>query len=215
MAALTESYTPGEELSHALTHGLGALLAAAGLVLLLARAARGGAWQLGSAAVFGASLVAMYTVSTLFHSVPASRPKRALRIADHCLIYVLIAGTYTPFALVTLHGSWGWSLFAFTWGVALAGVVFKVFFTGRFELLSVLVYLTLGWCGLAAAAPILQRMPAEGIAWLLAGGLCYTVGVAFYALGRMPYHHAVWHLFVLAGSACHYYCVLRYVITPG
>ncbi|TAM12575.1 MAG: hemolysin III family protein [Nevskiaceae bacterium] len=210
-----ESYTFGEELAHALTHGLGAVLSIAGLTVLVARAALyGDTWHVVSAAIFGASLVAMYTASALFHSIPLARPKHVLRIVDHCLIYVLIAGTYTPFTLVTLHGAWGWSLFGFTWGLAAVGAVFKIFFTGRFEALSLAVYLLMGWCCVVAIVPLWHALPAGGLAWLVAGGVCYTVGVAFYALGRLRYHHAIWHVFVLAGSICHYFGILLYVI-PG
>lgn len=208
-------YTFGEELTHALTHGLGALLSIAGLTVLVAKAAvYGDAWHIVSAAIFGAALVGMYTASTLFHSIPLAGPKRVLRVVDHCLIYVLIAGTYTPFALVTLHGPWGWSLFGFTWGLTVAGITFKIFFTGRFERLSLLVYLLMGWCGMAAVVPLLHHLSVAGLWWLLAGGLCYSVGAIFFALERMRYNHAIWHLFVLAGSTCHYFCVLLYVI-PG
>lgn len=205
--------TFGEELANALTHGLGAVLSIAGLTVLVARAALyGDVWHVVSAAIFGASLVTLYTASALFHSIPLARPKYVLRIVDHSLIYVLIAGTYTPFTLVTLHGTWGWSLFGFTWGLAAIGIVFKVFFTGRFEALSLGVYLLMGWCGVVAFEPLWHTLPSAGLAWLVAGGVCYTAGVAFYTLERLRYHHAIWHLFVLAGSACHYFCILFYVI---
>lgn len=191
------------------------MLSIAGLTILVARSALyGNVWQVASAAVFGASLVCLYTASTLFHSIPMPGPKRVLRVVDHCCIYVLIAGTYTPFTLVTLHGPWGWSLFGFTWGLTALGIGFKLFFTGRFEALSVGIYLLMGWCCVAAIVPLLHNLPTAGLWWLLAGGLCYTVGVAFYALERLRYHHAIWHLFVLAGSTCHFFCVLLYVL-PG
>jgi len=212
-------YSFGEELTHVITHGLGALLAIAALTIMVAESALyGTAWHVVSSSIFGASLVLMYAASTLFHSIPLARPKHVLRVIDHCSIYILIAGTYTPFTLVTLQGphdaAWGWSLFGFTWGLAAIGIAFKIFFTGRFELLSTGVYLAMGWCVLAAVKPLLHALPAGGLWWLLAGGLCYSVGVIFYAWERLRYHHAIWHLFVLAGSVCHFFAVLLYVI-PG
>ena len=208
-------YTFGEELAHGLTHGIGALLSIAGLTILVAKAAVWGqAQDVTAAAIFGSALVLMYTASTLFHSIPLPATKRVLRIIDHSLIYVLIAGTYTPFTLVALHGLWGWSLFGFTWGLAVIGVGFKIFTTGRFEALSLVIYLLMGWCGVVAAKPIIHAMDAGGLWLLLAGGLSYSFGVIFYAWQRLPYHHAIWHGFVLAGSVFHYFSVLFFVI-PG
>ncbi|MDE2148530.1 MAG: hemolysin III family protein [Gammaproteobacteria bacterium] len=212
-------YSFGEELAHSVSHGIGALLSIAGLAVLVAKAALdGGAREITAAAIFGASLVAMYTASALFHSIPLPRTKQVLRVVDHCLIYVLIAGTYTPFTLVTLAGGrfpvWGWSLFGVVWGLAAAGIVFKVFFTGRLEALSLAVYLLMGWCGLAALQPLLASLAAGGLWLILAGGLAYSFGVVFYVWERLPYHHAIWHGFVLAGSLCHFFAVLLYVL-PG
>ncbi|MDR3419027.1 MAG: hemolysin III family protein [Nevskia sp.] len=208
-------YTFGEELAHGLTHGIGALLAIAGLTILVAKAAVGGHTRdIVAGSIFGSALVLMYTASTLFHSIPLPATKRVLRIIDHCLIYVLIAGTYTPFTLLALRGGLGWGLFGFTWGLALVGTVFKIFTTGRFEALSLLIYLLMGWCGLVAVKPLLHAMSPGGLWLLLAGGLCYSFGVIFYAWERLRYHHAIWHGFVLAGSICHYLSVLFYVI-PG
>ena len=208
-------YTFGEELAHGLTHGIGALLSIAGLTILVAKAAVWGhARDITAAAIFGSALVLMYTASTLFHSIPIPATKRVLRVIDHSLIYVLIAGTYTPFTLVALHGLWGWSLFGFTWGLALVGIVFKIFTTGRFESLSLVIYLLMGWCGVVAAKPLIHSMESSGLWWLLAGGLSYSFGVVFYAWQKLRYHHAIWHAFVLAGSVCHYFSVLFYVL-PG
>jgi hemolysin III len=194
------------------------LLSIAGLTILVAKSyVWGHAIHVVSSAVFGAALVLMYTASTLFHSIPGPAlpsTKHVLRIVDHCLIYVLIAGTYTPFTLVTLHGAGGWGLFAFTWGLAVVGIGFKMFMTGRFEALSTAVYLLMGWCGLVAVKPIIANLGNGGLWLLLAGGLCYSFGVIFYAWQRLPYHHAIWHGFVLAGSVCHYFSVLFYVL-PG
>lgn len=215
---LVTIYTFGEELAHGLTHGIGALLAIAGLTILVAKAyVWGNATAVVAAAVFGASLVLMYTASTLFHTIPhpaLPQAKRVFRILDHCFIYVLIAGTYTPFTLVTLAGTWGWSLFGFVWGLAIVGIGFKVFTTGRFEALSLVVYLLMGWCGLVAVKPLYHALPATGLWWLVAGGLSYSFGVIFYMLERLRYHHAIWHVFVLGGSVCHFFTVLFWVL-PG
>lgn len=208
-------YTLGEEIAHAITHGLGAVLAIVGLCVLVARSAvYGDIWHLVSSSVFGATLVMMYAASTLYHSIPLPRAKHVLRIIDHSTIYLLIAGTYTPFTLVTLHGVWGWSLFAFTWGLAIVGVLFKLVATGRYEKLSVSVYLLMGWCVLAAIKPLYHALPTGGLLLLLAGGLSYSGGVAFYTWQSLRYHHAIWHVFVLAGSMLHFFAVLFYVI-PG
>ena len=211
-------YSLGEELAHALTHGLGVVLAIAGLAILVARAALyGDVWHLVAVSIFGATLVLMYTASTLYHSIPAAalpRAKRVLRVIDHSLIYFLIAGTYTPFTLVTLRGPWGWSLFAVTWGLAIAGVIFKIYATGKFEKVSLAIYLAMGWCALAAIKPILANLDPGGIALIVAGGITYSGGVAFYVWHRLRYHHAIWHLFVLGGSVLHFFAVLFYVV-PG
>jgi len=206
-------YSLGEEIAHGVTHGIGALLAIAGLAVLVARAALyGDVWQMVSVSIFGAALVLMYAASTLFHSIPLPNSKRVFRVLDHCLIYVLIAGTYTPFTLVTLRGPWGWSLFGALWGLALVGIVFKVFTTGRFERLSLAVYLLMGWCGVLAVQPLMAALPAGGLWLILAGGLSYSVGTVFYRWESLRYHHAIWHVFVLAGSLLHYFAVLFYVI---
>lgn len=209
-------YSVGEEIAHSVTHGIGVVLSIVGLCVLVAYAALyGGALEIVAGAVFGGTLILLYTASTLYHSIPLPRTKSVLRVIDHASIYLLIAGTYTPFTLVTLQGVWGWSLFALVWGLAAVGLVFKLFFTGRFEGLSLAIYLAMGWCGIVAVGPMLDRMEAAGLWLLLAGGLAYTGGVVFYLLGRMRYHHAVWHLFVLAGSVLHYFSVLLYVMPRG
>ena len=207
------SYTPAEELANTLTHGLGLVLGIAGLVLLVVSASlRGGGRAVVSCSVYGASLVLLYAASTLYHSARSPRARRVFKIVDHSSIYLLVAGTYTPFLLVTLRGAWGWSLFGVVWGLAVAGIVFKTLFVHRFRLLSTLLYVGMGWVILIAIRPLLRALPAGGLAWLLAGGLCYTGGVAFYLWKRLPYGHAIWHLFVLAGSLCHFFGVLLYVV---
>lgn len=206
-------YSFGEELAHAITHGIGAILSIAGLTLLVAFSAlRGDAWHVVSSAIFGTTLVLLYSASTLYHSFPQPKVKRIFRIMDHSAIYLLIAGTYTPFLLVSLRGTWGWTLFGVVWGAAIAGVWFKVFHTGRFPKLSTTLYIVMGWVALVAIKPMMENIPLGGLILILAGGLTYTVGVVFYVMHRMIYHHAVWHLFVLGGSILHFFAVLLYVI---
>ena len=202
-----------EELANAITHGIGLMLSLAGFAVLLVFAIlRGGPLQIVSCAVYGSALVCVYAASTLYHALPWPRARRALKILDHCAIYLLIAGTYTPFTLVSLRGGWGWSLFAMVWALAMAGIVFKFWFIDHFTILSTVLYLAMGWIALIAIRPLLSSVPAHGIYWLLAGGLLYSIGVAFFAARRLRFGHAIWHVFVIAGSACHYFAVLFYVI---
>lgn len=204
-----------EEIANAITHGIGLLLSIAGFVVLLVLAAlRGTAWHIVACSIYGATLICLYTASTLYHAVISPRVKRALRIFDHSAIYLLIAGTYTPFLLVSLRGAWGWSLLGVIWGLALVGVLFKFWFVERFAILSTAVYIAMGWLVVIAAKPVITHLPLTAIIWLLAGGLAYTGGVIFFAAKRIPYSHAIWHLFVLAGSICHYFAVLSTVIPP-
>lgn len=204
-----------EEIANAITHGIGLLLSIAGFVVLLVLAAlRGTAWHIVACSIYGATLICLYAASTLYHAVISPRVKRALRIFDHSAIYLLISGTYTPFLLVSLRGPWGWSLFGVIWGLALVGVLFKFWFVERFAILSTAVYIAMGWLVVIAAKPVITHLSLTAIIWLLAGGLAYTGGVIFFAAKRIPYSHAIWHLFVLAGSICHYFAVLSTVIPP-
>ncbi|HWA24403.1 MAG TPA: hemolysin III family protein [Lacunisphaera sp.] len=208
-------YPPREEFANRVTHGLGAVCSVAGLTLLVVCSARNGdAWQVVSTAVFGATLVLLYTASTLYHSFRGERARLLLRKFDHAAIFLLIAGTYTPFTLVTMRGPWGWSLFGVVWVLAVAGIVLKFWFAGRFRLMSTLLYLGMGWLVLLAIKPLMAVLPAGGLQLLVAGGLCYSGGAAFYLWQRLPYHHAIWHLFVLGGSACHWAAIFWYV-APG
>lgn len=210
------TYSRGEELANSLTHGLGVLLSAAGLVALVTASLRhGDAWHVTSTSIFGGTLVFSYLTSTLYHSFRGERVKEVLRKFDHAAIFLLIAGTYTPFVLVTLRGPWGWSLFGVTWGLAIAGVALKFWFAGRFRLASTLLYLGMGWLVLVAVKPLAANLPRAGFAWLIAGGLCYSVGAAFYMWKRLTYHHAVWHVFVLGGGTCHWVAVFRHVVPGG
>ena len=202
-----------EELVNSLTHGTGALLSAVGLVVLVVLAClHGTVLHIVSCSIYGATLVLLYTASTLYHSVRSPRLKHAFKIIDHSCIYLLIAGTYTPFTLVTLQGNWGWTLFGLIWVLAAAGIVFQVFFVYRFKILATIAYVLMGWLAVFAVKPLLDTLPSGGFAWLLAGGIVYTVGALFYLVKRLPYNHAIWHLFVLGGSACHYVAVLFYVV---
>ena len=204
-----------EELANSLTHGVGLALSVAGFIVLVVLAAiRGSAWRIASCAVYGSTLICLYAASTLYHGIRSRRLKRVLKICDHSAIYLLIAGTYTPFLLVNLRGSWGWSLFAVIWGLAMAGILFKVWFVEHFSVLSTMLYLLMGWLALVAVKPMLLSVPQSGVLWLLAGGVLYTVGVVFYAWKKIPYSHAIWHGFVIAGSTGHYFAVLCSVILP-
>ena len=216
MKTALPTYTRGEEMANSLTHGAGLALSIAGLSVLVTLAAlRADAGTVVGCAVFGTSLVVLYAASTLYHALRARRWKRVLRVFDHAAIFLLIAGTYTPFMLANLRGPWGWSLFGVVWALAAAGVVLKAFFTGRFDILSTLLYLFMGWLALLAIRPLMGALPHDSLVLLFAGGAAYTAGTLFYAWSRLPYHHAVWHLFVLAGSACHFFAVLLTVVRAG
>lgn len=208
----TQLYTLGEEIFHSVSHGLGAALSVAGLTLLVSLAAWfGDAYQVVGFSIYGATLVLAYLASTLYHSFQAPKTKRIFKIFDHAAIYLLIAGTYTPFLLVALRGILGWTLLGLVWGLALLGVVFKVLFINRFQRISVAGYVLLGWLSVVMLRELTLSLPPGGLWWLVAGGVAYTVGVIFYAMKRVRYMHAVWHLFVLAGSVCHYFAVLLYL----
>ncbi|HEV7300043.1 MAG TPA: hemolysin III family protein [Tepidisphaeraceae bacterium] len=202
-----------EEIVNTITHGIGTLLAIAGLVVLVMLAkATGDTVRVVTLSVFGGCLVLTYLASTLYHALPIGRWKYRALILDHASIYLLIAGTYTPVLLITLYGSWGWTLFAIIWITAAIGVVLKLFFVERFRLLSTMMYLAMGWMLVVAVKPMLAVMPAGGWAWLLAGGLAYSGGVIFFLWERLPFNHAIWHLFVIAGSVCHFLMILWYVL---
>ena len=198
---------------NATTHVVGAVLALAGSIVLVVVAALGGdPWKVVGVAIYGVSLVSLYSVSGLYHSLQG-RPKDILRELDHQSIYVLIAGSYTPFCLVTLRGPWGWSLLGIVWGLAVLGGLQEFRPRNGARVLSVVVYLLMGWVVVVALVPLLEALGPAGLTWLVAGGLFYTVGIVFYALDtRLTHAHGVWHLFVLAGSANHYYAILRYVL---
>lgn len=204
-----------EEAANTVTHGVGAVSSSlAGTSLVALTAIHGDAWQLAGAAVYSFALVLLYTASTLFHWEQDARVKRRFEIFDHCAIFIMIAGTYTPFLLVTLRDGIGWPMLAVIWGLAVAGVIFKLVFATRFRLASTLVYIGMGWMIVVAAEPMLRGLPPMASLLLLVGGLAYTGGTYFYHNERLPYAHAIWHLFVLAGSACHFFAVATQVL-PG
>ena len=205
--------TRGEELANALSHGAGFLAALAAIPVLVVSAARqGDAADVVGVAVFGATMALLYLASTTYHLVPEGTAKGWLRRVDHSAIYLLIAGTYTPFTLGVLGGGWGWSLFGVVWGLAAAGVALKLAAGVRWPVVSTLVYVAMGWLVLVAIRPLLERVPGPGIALLVAGGVAYTAGVVFYAAPRLRFAHFVWHLFVLAGTTFHFFAVLGYAV---
>lgn len=199
----------GEEIANAITHGIGAALAIAGLVLLLVKAAHTGTpWHITSFAIFGATMVILYIASTLYHALVPPRAKRTFRKFDHMSIYLLIAGTYTPFCLTLLNGWLGWIIFGTVWACAILGIVFKALHTGRAETISTILYMVMGWMVIFFIKPVYSGMTATGFTWLLLGGLAYSLGVVFFVLERIRFSHSIWHLFVIGGSTFHFFAVL-------
>jgi hemolysin III len=205
-------YKLGDILANAITHGVGAAFALAGAVVLIVRAAHGSAWLVVSCSIYATTLVLVYLCSTLYHSLVRTGARHVFLVLDHAAIYLLIAGTYTPFMLVSMRSRLGWTLLAFVWTLAVAGVVFKSLAVGRFPAASATVYLLMGWCVVFAVRPLLHAISWHGMIWLGAGGLAYTLGIVFFANDRLRYFHALWHLFVLAGSVAHYFAILFYVV---
>ena len=206
-------YSPAEEKLNIASHALGLVLSLCALIVLVWNAsAIGNAWDVVIFGIFGLSLVLLYATSTLYHSATEPERRRKLRILDHAMIYVLIAGTYTPLALVTLYGTVGWVLFGTAWTMALIGITLKIFFTGRYQLMSTLMYVFMGWILVFAINPLFRNLSPEGLYWLLAGGLSYTVGAILYAIKSIRFNHAIFHIFVLAGSVCHFVTVYAFVL---
>ncbi len=209
-------YSFREELAHGISHGIGAGLAIVGLIFLLIAAIRyDSSLHVVSAAVYGSSLILLYLASTLYHLISNPGVKRIFQKLDHSMIYILIAGTYTPLTLVTLHGGWGWTLFCLVWTMAFCGLVLEVVLPRRIGWLSIILYLGMGWLIVVAGKPLLASLATGGLILLVVGGLFYSLGVIFYAWKKLSYHHAIWHLFVLAGSSAHFFSILFYVYTPG
>jgi hemolysin III len=206
-------YPPAEEKFNIASHALGLVLSVIALFLLLFKASNNGdAWDIVIFGVFGVSLILLYATSTLYHSATEPQRRKTLRVVDHAMIYVLIAGTITPLALITLNGTVGWTLFGVAWSIAIVGIFLKVFFTGRFEVLSTIMYVAMGWIALIPIKPLMRELPMEGLYWLMGGGLAYTVGAILYAIKRIHFNHAIFHVFVVIGSACHFVMVFVYVL---
>lgn len=216
--AKVREQTAGEELANTLTHVVGSHLGAAMLALLVWKGAESGtdvAWKVTAATLFGACMILLYAISSAYHAVTSWRAKRVLHIMDHMAIFFLIAGTYTPFCLVSLrptHPGLGWTVFGIEWGATLIGIVFKIFTTGKYRYLSTAIYVAMGWTAVLAIVPLIRALQGLGTMWLATGGGLYTIGCIFYLWKSLPYAHMVWHLFVLAGTICHFFCVLWYVM---
>lgn len=207
---MTANYTRDEEVANSLTHGIGVGLSIAGLSILVVLAAlRGSVWHIVSFSIFGVSLIVLYSASTLYHSFSGLTVKKVFRVLDHSAIYLLIAGTYTPFMLVSIRGPWGWSIFGVIWGCTIFGIFYKGFFFGKYEKISVAIYLIMGWLCLIPAKEIITNISTFSLVFLILGGLSYTFGVVFYAWQKLPYNHAIWHLFVLSGSMFHFFSILN------
>ncbi len=207
-----KSYAPLEEKLNVYSHGLGLLLSIAALVLLVFKAATDGSpWRIVSFSIFGVSLIVLYTASTVFHNAKTPILRKRLNIFDHASIYVLIAGSYTPFTLVTLNGTFGWVLFGISWGIAIAGIILKLFYTGKYEKASTIAYVLMGWMIVFAIKPLLANLSSEGLFWLVSGGIFYTIGAVLYSINKLKFNHFIFHIFVLIGSFCHFMAVYFYV----
>ena len=206
-------HTVKEEIANAITHGIGAVLSVVALVALVVYSAEGAdPYRIVGVSIFGATMLLMYCASTLYHAFPHPNIKHVMRICDHCSIYLLIAGTYTPICLVSMRGPWGWTMLAILWGIALFGCIFKLFFVGRCEKFSVGLYVAMGWMAVIAIKPTLEMVPGPAMIMMALGGLTYTSGVIFYLWDRLPYNHAIWHLFVLGGSTMHFLAIFWWVL---
>jgi len=206
-------YSLREDFANSIIHGVGFILSIIGMCVLIAFASiYGNAWHVISCSIYGSTLVFLYTASTLYHSIQLAKAKRVLRVLDHSTIFLLIAGTYTPFTLVNLRGPWGWSLFGVIWALAVIGILFQTTMLRKGAVVSVAFYVTMGWVVVVAIKPMLSLVDTGGLVLLLLGGVAYTTGVVFYLWRQMPYNHAIWHVFVLAGSALHFFSILLYVI---
>ncbi len=205
-----------EEVANSVTHGLGLLASLVGAFVLVSLSVeQGEVWYVVSASIYGVTLVALYAASTLYHALKGTRARNVLRVLDHCAIYLLIAGTYTPVTLVSMRGGWGWTLFGLAWGFAAVGIVFKISAADRYAVFSTVAYVLMGWLCIIAVKPMFVLLSPSALALLGAGGMFYTAGIFFYRSDRVPYSHAVWHLFVVAGSVCHYLAIARYVLVPS
>ncbi|SHM52169.1 PAQR family membrane homeostasis protein TrhA [Gracilibacillus kekensis] len=209
----THEFSVKEEVANSITHGIGMVLSIAGLVILIVYSSLyGTAWHIVSFTIFGVTMVLLYTSSTLLHSLPKGRAKNIFEILDHSSIYFFIAGTYTPFLFVVIQGTLGWTLFGIIWGLAIGGTIFKAFFVKKFLFFSTILYVLMGWLIVLTWNPLVENLHPNGVMLLVIGGVLYTVGAVFYVWRGFQYHHALWHLFVLAGTIAHFFCVLIYVL---
>jgi len=209
---IVHNYSEKEELINTISHAFGLLLSLVALPLLIVFSSIDGTvWHIVSFSIFGSSMIVLYLASTLYHAARKPKRKARLKVFDHAAIYILIAGTYTPFLLVTLNGPWGWSLFGVVWGLAITGIILKIFFTGRYTKISTMAYVLMGWIIIIAIKPLMESLIYEGLTWLFAGGILYSVGAIFYLLKKLPYTHGIFHVFVLGGSFCHFICVFYYL----
>ncbi|MDP0561645.1 MAG: hemolysin III family protein [Candidatus Endonucleobacter sp. (ex Gigantidas childressi)] len=212
-ASLKQNCNLIEEIANSITHGLGALLSVAGLTILVTYAAwQNDVWRIVSFSVYGTSLILLFLSSTIYHGLLHCRAKQAFKLLDHCAIYLLIAGTYTPFLLVSIRGTTGWILFTIIWLMALFGIACRLIFPDRFRKMSIAAYIFMGWLAIIVSNELITSLSINGMAWLLAGGIIYTLGVLFYIWKQLPFNHAIWHLFVLGGSICHFFAVFLYVL---
>jgi len=212
----TKYYSPLEEKINIISHAIGFSLSIVALLLLVTHATlHGDVWHIVSFSIFGSSLIILYAASTFYHSAKKSELRNRLNIIDHASIYVLIAGTYTPFTLVTLKGAIGWVIFGTSWGLALTGIILKLFFTGKYNLMSTIMYVLMGWIIVFAIKPLINNLPFEGLIWLFAGGISYTIGAILYGIKKIKFNHANFHMFVLMGSFCHFMSVYFYVLPAG
>ena len=210
---ISAPYTTGEEISHSVTHGIGTALSIAGLVISVVMAAQtGDALKILSFVIFGVSMILLYTASTLYHAFTHKKVKNVFRYMDLIAIFILIAGTYTPIALILLKGAWGWTLFGLAWGFAIAGIIYQAVFLNRFKWISISIYLGMGWLAVVAIQPLMAVMPFGLFLWILAGGLFYTLGSVFYLIDSIKFFHFIWHLFVIAGTVCHFFGLIFYLV---
>lgn len=206
-------YSLAHEVTNSVTHGIAAALSIAGLsVLVVLASLQGDPWRIVSFSIYGGTLVALYSASALYHGIQTPRVKQVLRHLDHVAIYLLIAGTYTPFALVMIRGGWGWFLFGTVWALAALGIAIKTFTVDRFQVFSIVLYLVMGWLVVIAIKPTIAAIPLHGMIWMIIGGLFYSLGVIFYVCEKIPFNHAIWHLFVIGGSTCHFFVVALVVL---
>lgn len=209
---LSRRYSLGEEIANSITHGVGAALSIAAMVILIFIASQyRDAWRIVSFTIYGSSLFILYLASTLYHAFTHEKTKQFFRLMDHSSIFLLIAGTYTPPTLIAMRGSWGWTLFCLIWAMAVGGLIFEIIYIGKYKFITVSIYVIMGWLAVVAIKPMIETLPDGMMKWIVLGGLFYTLGIIFYLWKKMPYNHAVWHLFVLAGSAMHFFGMLFYL----